>query len=428
MDHRDHRPPTWDDPPDWENDPAGEHDDDESDTFEFEEGPATGRRPRRLSRAIVRLLPLVILTALLVVIAGQPSLAISLRRAAENGPVPVTIVCDVPWAVIRVDGHGDATHCIQSFGGALPMARLAVNPGQHTLVATAEGFKPFPMYIVIHPQTPALYLTQFTLTPEGAVRALDAVNTYLANSFTQDVSFPAAYWRLLGLRAPPAGPSLLVRERFEATALDSYVPTYSETTYQRPIAPLPGMLGVAAVVSEYVTIYDGCSDTPLLERRAAVLYATRASVIFSVRPGKERWSATAPYALNPAADIYTAPISAARPATPQHLLELAARTDLAERLGSLSLLAGALTVTPLTSAAEWSAGILLTLLNGSPQTPHIPGARPGAIWLYIAGQLIALTSPAEALSPDIPAAVTTLKMDDLRAALATRPERACGGE
>lgn len=402
-------------------------DDDDGVAFEFEQdSDANQVRPRWMKRVIWRALPMVVLTAMLVVVAGHPNLL--LHRSLPNASVQITVVCDVPWAIIRVDGRGAGTRCTEGIAGALPMAQLSVNIGQHTLVATAEGFTPYSIYIVAHPSTPGLYLTQFALTPQGTARALDAVNAYFASTYMQDVVFPAALWQVLGLRTPPAGPTLLVRDRFEAIALDGYEPTYSETTYQRPIVPAQGALGVAAVLVEHVTIYDGCSATQLIERRMPVLYKTRASVILSAQPGPHGWTATNPYSLNPVADIYSPPDIAATPATPDGLLVLTARTALADRLGSLSMLAGAITVTPLTSASGWGAGVVLTLLNGSRQAPKIAGARPGAVWLYAGGELVALTSAARELSPNVPAFAASITLAGVRASLANQQSHLCGGE
>lgn len=408
-------------------DDGGESDD--GIILEFEDDTViTRRRPWKLRRIFWRILPVLVLTGVLVAVAEQPDLALLLHRSATDSPVAITVVCDVPWAVIRVDGRGAATGCTSGVAGAMPTARLSVSVGQHTLVATAEGFAPYAIYVVAHPNTPGLYLTQFALTPQGNEQVLDAVNDYFTSSYAQDMTFPASLWQTLGLRVPPSGSSLLVRERFEAVSLDSYEPTYSETTYQRPIVPRAGMLGIAVVVVEHVTIYDGCSGTPLLERRTPVIYATRASVIFSVRPGPQRWTATNPYALNPVADVFTAPNVAATPASPTGLITLAARTELASRLGSSGLLTGGVIVAPLANTSTWAAGVVLTLLNGARQTPRIVGAQPGAVWLYTGGALLALTSPARALSPDIPAATPAMTLDGLRASLAGQSTHVCGGE
>lgn len=382
--------------------------------IEFEvETSSTWRRAGRFGRIIARVLPVLLLTGLLVAVAEQPYLALWLHRSAADAPVPITVVCDVPWAIIHVDGRGAATYCAPGVAGALPMARLSVSGGIHILVATAEGFAPYPIYIVAHPGAPGLYLTQFALTPQGTAQTLAAVNDYFASAYTQDAVFPATLWRLLGLRAPPTSPLLLVRERFEAVALDSYEPTYSETTYQRPIAPEQGDVGVAVVVVEHTTIYNGCGATPLLERRAPVLYASRASVTFSVRPGPQRWIASRPYALNPTAEIYTAPDLAATPASPGGLLALAARTDLTNHLGGLSTLPDAIRVTPLTTAAQWAAGVALNL------------TKPDAAWLYMGGILIALSPAAQALSSDAPTTAATVTLADLRASLTRQPSRGC---
>jgi hypothetical protein len=393
--------------------------DEDSADFEFEQGPDSGAgRPGRVRRFFWRTLPVVVLTGLLVVVAEYPDLLRVLHRPPPDAPVQITVVCDVPWAIIRVDGHGVGTSCAQDTAGALPMARVSVSVGQHTLVATAEGFVPYPIYIVAHPNTSGLYLTQFALTPRGATQALDAVNDYFATAYSQDVVFPASLWQALGLHEAPSGPVLVVRERFEATSLDSYEPVYTETTYQRPIAPQQGSLGIAAVVVEHVTVYDGCSVTPLLERRMPLLYETRASVILSARPGSQNWTATNPYALNPAADIYTAPNIAATPTTPAGLLILAARTALAENLGSMSMLASAITVLPLVNSTHWAAGAVLTLRSG---------ARQEAIWLYAGGQLVALTDAAHALSPSVAFGAPLVTLDSLRARLANWASRICGG-
>lgn len=399
----------------------GDSDDDDT-ILEFEnDSPFTGRSFRllRWMRSIIlRTLPVLALMALLLAVAGQPELALLFHRSPSYAPVPITVICDVPWAVIRVDGRGGATRCASGIAGALPMARLSVDAGQHTLVATAEGFVPYSIYIIAHPNTPGLYLTQFALTPEGSAQALDAVNAYFASAYTQDVIFPAALWQTLGLSAPPAGSSLLVRERFEAVSLDSYDPVYSETTYQRPVAPERGMLGVAVVVKESVSIYNGCGATPLLERSMPVLYATRASVTFSVAPGPLQWSATKPYILNPDADIFTGPAQAARPASPSGLLAVAARTDLSSRLGSWLSLADAVLAAPLTSASQWATGVVLTL--------HEVG-HPDVIWLYISGVLLSLTSTARTLSATAPILAPPLTLDDLRANLVGQPLHLCGG-
>ena len=394
--------------------------------FVFELEPAFTRgRAQRLRRIVARALPVLLLTGLLVAVAEQPYLTRWLHRAAADALVPITVVCDVPWAIIQVDGRGAAIHCTPGVAGALPMARLSVADGIHILVATANGFAPYPIYIVAHSGAPGLYLTQFALTLRGAAQTVAAVNDYFASAYTQDVTFPATLWRTLGLRAPPASPSLLVRERFEAVALDAYEPTYSETTYLRPIAPEQGNVGVAMVVVEHVTIYDGCGVTPLLERRAPVLYAARASVTFSVRPGPQHWVASKPYALNPTAEIYTPPERAASPASPGGLLALAARAALATQLGGPSALPDAVTITPLASASEWAAGVTLTLPNAARQSLHNGGAGSQAVWLYTGGLLTALTVAAHALSPDAPFAAPPELLDDLRASLASQPSREC---
>jgi hypothetical protein len=402
------------------------NDDEDGANFEFEDDSAfRGHYLRRVWRAIWRTLPVFLLTALLLVVAGQPNLALLVHGSPKDGPVSVTVVCDVPWAVIRVDGRGAATHCARGVAGALPMARVSVSAGQHTLIATAEGFAPYSIYVVAHAGTAGLYLTQFAPTHAGAAQALDAVNSVFASAYAQDVTLPATLWQALGLPAAPPGPSLVVRERFEAVALDSYEPFFTETTYQRPIAPDSGMVGGAVVVVEHVTIYDSCDTAPLLERRMPVLYATRASVTFSLRPATRGWIATSPYALNPTADIYTAPEIAATPATPAYVLALTARTALANWLGNRSLLAGVIDNMPLTSASAWAAGVILTLPSGARQSPQISDDQPGAVWLYIGGILLALTSAAHTLSPGAP--TPAISLANLRASLAHPPARICGG-
>lgn len=405
-------------------------DDEDGSTLEFDDDSTPGGRQwrflRRLRRAIVRTLPVLLLTALLLAVAGQPELAALFHRTPNDAPVPITVVCDVPWALIRVDGRGPVSSCHQGIAGALPMARLSAPVGQHTLIATAEGFAPYPIYIVAHAGTPGLYLTEFSLTSQGTTDALDAVNSFFAMQYGQTVTLPASLWRALGLRAAPSGPALVVHERFEAVALDAYEPFYTETTYQRPIAPEPGMVGVAAVVREHVTIYDTCDTTPLLERSMPVLYTTRASVTFSLRPGVQHWTATKPYALNPMADIFTAPDVAATPVTPDYLLSLSARTALSDWLGSRSLVAGAITAVPLISASAWSEGVVLTQRISTQTTPQAAGASSVAIWLYTGGVLLALTAAAHTLSPGV--ATPALTVADLQVSLAHPPVRDCGGE
>lgn len=399
--------------------------------FEFDIDPSSmRRRPQKIVRIVRQTIPVLLLTALLLVVAGQPNLALLFNRSHANGPVQITVVCDVPWAVIRVDGHGPAIPCVSGVAGALPMARLTVDAGQHTLIATAEGFTPYSIYIVAHHDTPGLYLTQFALTPQADAGILDAVNAYLARTYAQDVTFPATLWQVLGLRTPPTGSSLVVREWFEATSLDSYEPFYTETTYQRPITPEQGAIGVAVVVVEHVSILDDCGTATLLERRMPVLYATRASVTFSAHSSHDSWSVMEPYTLSPNADIYTSPRLAATQATPAGLLALTARTDLAAWLGNLSLLAGAVTATPLMGASHWAGGVVLTLENSSPSSPSGPGAgaHSDATWLYTAGVLTPLTPAAQSLSPHVPAALLPLTLNDLRARLASQPSRLCGGE
>jgi hypothetical protein len=188
------------------------------------------------------------------------------------------------------------------------------------------------------------------------------------------------------------------------------------------------MVGVAAVVQEHVTIYDTCDATPLLERRMPVLYTTRASVTFSLHTGAQHWTATKPYALNPTADIFTAPDVAATPVTPGYLLALTARTALANWLGSRSLVAGAITAVPLTSASAWSDGVVLTQRTSTrtQQGPQTAGGDSLAIWLYTGGVLLALTSAAHTLSPGTTAPALTVA--ELQESLAHPPERDCGGE
>ena len=116
-------------------------DDEDGSTLEFDDDSTlSGRHLRRLRRAIVRTLPVLLLTALLLVVAGQPGLAALFHRTPNDAPIPITVVCDVPWALIRVDGRGPVNSCHQGVAGALPMARLSVPVGQHTLIATADGF------------------------------------------------------------------------------------------------------------------------------------------------------------------------------------------------------------------------------------------------------------------------------------------------
>ncbi len=402
-------------------------DDEDGSILEFDDDSTlSGRHLRRLRRAIVRTLPVLLLTALLLAVAGQPELAAFFHRTPNDAPVPITVVCDVPWAVIRVDGRGAATSCHQGIAGALPMARLSVSVGQHTLLAMADGFAPDPIYIVAHAGTPGLYLTEFALTSQGTADALDAVNSFFATDYEQVVTLPASLWQALGLRAAPSGPVLVVHERFEAVALDAYEPFYAETTYQRPIAPELGMVGVAAVVQEHVTIYDSCDATPLLERRMPVLYTSRASVTFSLRPGAQHWTATKPYALNPTADIFTAPNIAATPTTPGYLLALTARTALSDWLGSQSLVAGAITALPLSSASAWAAGVVLTQRTSTRQAPNASDGHSVAIWLYMGGVLLALTSAAHMLAPG--AVAPALTVAGLQRNLAQPLVRDCGGE
>lgn len=395
-------------------------DDEEGDSiFEFEDAAAPAqRRMRRVTGVIRRTIPVLLLTALLLAVGAQPNLALLFHRPAADTSVPVTVVCDVPWAVIHVDGRSAGDHCAPGIAGALPMARFRVSAGQHTLLATAEGFAPYPIYAVIHPQTPGIYLTQFTMAPQGVAQALAAANASFADAYTQDAIFPAALWRAIGLREQPTGPALVVRERFEAIALDSYEPFYSETTYQRPIAPEPGSVGIAVVVVEDVTISTDCGAQPLLERRLPVLYATRASVTFSARPGVHGWTATAPYALNPAAEITTAPADAASPASPAGLLALTARTDLAAQPGDSGRLATELITTPFIGAADWVAGLTLTIHRG---------AESDAVWLYFGGRLAAITPGAQRLTPGLPV-VPALTLAALRSSLATQPAQICDGE
>lgn len=393
-------------------------DDDDSDSiFEFEDGAAPAQRHARWIAGIIRrALPVLLLAALLLVVGGQPNLAQLFNHPAPPGPVLVTVVCDVPWATIRVDGRGAAARCAPGVAGALPMARLEVSVGQHTLLATAEGFAPYPIYAVIHPQSPGIYLTQFTLTPQGIAGVLTAVNAYFASAYTQDAIFPATLWPLLGLRQPPTGPTLLVRDRFEAVALDSYEPFYSETTYQRPVVPVPGMVGVAVVVIEHVTISTGCGAAPLLERRLPVLYATRASVTLSARPDPHGWTVAAPYALKPAAEITTSPADAASPATPTGVLALAAHAALAAQRDSTRL-ADELDATPLVGTGAWADGLLLNAPDD---------AASGAIWLYMGGRALALNAAARRLTPGLPAITPAANLDALRAALARQPAPSCG--
>ncbi|HEU4782579.1 MAG TPA: hypothetical protein VFS83_04490 [Ktedonobacterales bacterium] len=402
-------------------------DDEDGSTLEFDDDSSLGSRHlRRLRRAIVRTLPVLLLTALLLAVAGQPELAALFHRTPDDAPVPITVVCDVPWALIRVDGRGPVNSCHQGVAGALPMARLSVPVGQHTLIATADGFAPYPIYIVAHAGTPGLYLTEFSLTSQGTTDALDAVNSFFATAYEQVVTLPASLWRALGLRAAPSGSALVVHERFEAVALDAYEPFYTETTYQRPIAPEPGTVGVAAVVREHVTIYDACDTTPLLERRMPVLYTTRASVTFSLRLGAQHWTATRPYALNPTADIFTAPDVAATPITPDYLLALTARTALSNWLGSRSLVAGAITAVPLTSQSAWSDGVVLTQRTSMQSAPQATDGPSVAIWLYTGGVLLAFTAAAHTLSPGV--AAPALSVAEVQASLAHPPVRDCGGE
>jgi hypothetical protein len=400
--------------------------DDDDTSFEFEDESAF-THPRRAARILWRMAPILALTAILLAVADQPWLAKLFHRLPPAALVPITVVCDVPWAVIRVDGRGAPTHCGEGVAGSLPMARLRVQGGPHILVATAEGFAPYPIYIIAHPGSSGLYLTQFSLTADGSAQALDAANRFLANGYIQDAILPASLWRDIGLSTPPSGSFVRVREQFEATALDTYEPFYSETTYQRPITPDRGAVGAAVVVVEHVTVFDGCSAAPLVERWRPVLYANHASVTLSMRPGGQHWLAVSPYALNPNADIYTAPNIAATPATPSALFALAARTNLAERLGNLSMLAGAVSVSPLATATAWAPGLALTVINGGRQTPRIAGARPGAVWLYVAGTLIALTAAARDLAPGLTSASSTVNLDDLRVSLAHQSEQTCGG-
>lgn len=392
--------------------------DDGDSSFEFEDDSApAGWRGRWVTGVIRRAIPVLLMMALLVVVGAQPNLALLFHHPAADAPVPVTVVCDVPWAIIHVDGRGAPAHCTPGIAGALPMARLLMSAGQHILLATADGFAPYPIYAVVHPQTPGLYLTQFTMSAAGVTQALAAVNAYFASAYTQDAIFPTALWRTLGLRQAPTAPTLLVHDRFEAVALDSYEPFYSETTYQRPIAPEPGTVGIAVVVVEHVTIYDGCGTAPLLERRMPVLYATRASVTFSARLGAHGWTATQPYMLNPAAEITTTPAEAATSASPAGLLALAARTGLAAQPDDPGRLPGDIITTPLVGAANWAAGLALSVRDS---------AGADAIWLYLAGKLTALTTPARALTPEIPAAVPATTLDTLRASLASQPTHICG--
>ena len=394
-------------------------DDDEGDSlFEFEDEDAlTGRHVRWPTHILRRALPVLLLTALLLVVGAQPNLARLFRRPAPPALVPVTVVCDVPWAIIHVDSHGPAIHCTPGVAGALPMARLSALAGQHMLLATAEGFAPYPIYVVIHPQTPALYLTQFTLAPQGAAQALAAVNSYFASGYAQEALVPAALWPALGLRQPPTGPAVLIRERFEAVALDSYEPFYSETTYQRPIVPETGAVGIAVVVIEHVTVYDGCGAKPLLERRTPVLYTARASVTFSAQPESSAWTVRAPYALNPAAEITTTPADAAAPASPAGLLAMAARTDLAALAGDHDALAGTVITSPLGGASDWAAGLALRVHDG---------VYAGAQWLYLGGRLTALTPAALMLTPGASGSIPSATLAALRASLAGQPARACG--
>jgi hypothetical protein len=398
--------------------PRDQRDHEETDALEFEEAfVLTGRRRRWYTRLTSRVIPIALMIALLLAVADPAEVAVLLHRAPADIPVRVTVVCDVPWATVRVDGRGAATPCEQGSADTLPVARLEIPSGAHTLVATAAGFAPYPIYIVVHPNIPGLYLTQFVLTPEGAAAIVSAVNDYFASHFVQETTLPGALWGMFGLSGPPMTSSLVLREQFEAVALDSYEPFYTQTTYQRPITPASGMVGVAVVVVEHVTISGDCGATPLFDQRLPVLYTSRASATFSARPGTTQWSVSQPYALNPIAGIFTAPNLAAKPATPDALLALAARTRLAEQLGNLSAIPDAITLTPLVDANHWSSGVLLAL-------PDTANKAAEARWLYSGGRLIALNAAARALLPGLAQAPVS-DLSSLRAGLANTPQRAC---
>lgn len=371
----------------------------DDDSLEFDGADlfaARGRRRLLLAlRAALAVVP--VLLVLVVILTQTGQLFVDHLQA----PVEVTVACDVPWMTLRLDNGSNVTACRQAVPSAPPTATLRVMPGAHVLTTTADGFAseniPFSVARGNAPFLPA----KPQLTVDGALHILDAANAYLAHAgYMQRVMLPAVLWRDLNLSAPPRSTYLIVEERFEAVAVDPLLPTFEQASYLRPISPDPGAVGAAVVVVEHVVITDGCSSQPLVRREAAVFSRARAGVVFSVTAGAQAWSATHPYALRPAANVYSdRPLLASQPATPAMLYALAARTQLAALRDDAGALTDAIVETPVIGTTAWGGGVLL-----SDQDVRIPqgansSATHGATWLYVGGMLFGLTADSTRLVP-----------------------------
>jgi hypothetical protein len=354
----------------------------------------------RLTRYGRVALPL--LLAVVVLAVSQPQLGAALKRLLSATPNAwVSVIANVPWAAARADDGLPPAHFAQDGAGTLPTATIAVAAGRHMITVTAEGFEPLRLSATVSAGQTSEVEARLTLNAQGRARVLAAVNAYFAqNGYTQRVRLPPALWPALPL-PPPASGELLLDESFVAVSLDTYAPVYLEGAYRRPVSPAAGAVGVAVVVEERSMFSDDCSTTPLAEFASPILSGSDAAMVFSVVAGKTAWVASRPFALNPAADLYTDPSQAATPATPLLLLALAARTHLAAALGSASLLALALSARAYVAPAVWPGGVVLST-TVAPRSPERAGyATDLAAWFYAGGLTKALTPSAASLTPSL---------------------------
>jgi hypothetical protein len=381
--------------PDRSDAPAGESARPDGASLEFDGAdplmPSGRRHVPLAARAALAATP--VLLALIVVLA-QTGPFFGGRR---QGGVEVTVVCEVPWMALRLDDDGKEITCHQPAAALLPTTSLVVTPGNHVLSVAADGYAAQRVPFTASPGSAPFLVARPQLTVDGALRILDAVNTYLAHTgYIEHVALPATLWSDLNLSQPPKSRSLTVEERFEAIAVDPLLPTFEQTNYLRPIPPDRGAVGAAVAVVEHVAISDGCSSRLLLRRETPIVSRARAGVVFSVAHGEKTWSASHPYALNPAANIYSdRPVLTSLPAAPPSLYALAARTQLAAMLGDAGALAAAVADAPVAGQTAWGSGVLFS----DQDTGDSPSNKPRATWLYLGGLLFNLTDGATGLTP-----------------------------
>lgn len=390
-----------------ENGPARRDEAADDEGIEFEGASplmrAHGKRPPLL-RALLLALPIAL--AVVVLLASQPALRAALGADAGSGSgATLTVLADVPWATVRVDGSERTTGLQQSDRGIVPATTLHLSAGIHALAIDADGFVPLHARVSVTPGSSSSFSAHLRLTTQARAGSIAAINQLLlGGGFAQQVMLPGNLWQALRLSTPPMSASLVVDERFEAIGLDPHLPVFNGTVFMRPVPPARHAIGVAAIVVEHTRIFDGCGGTLLAEHESPLIGGGMASMVFSVARGgigTDGWQASQPYVLNPEANLYTDPSQAAFPATPFGLLTLAAQAQLASMLGNQNLLAYVVTPHPLASLTSWAAGLVFTTNETTgPVTPATPAVLRAhdAVWLYAGGVIAPLTLRAQTLT------------------------------